>query len=133
MQHRNSNDRRNSNETIEPPPRKHPYVYRSSELYKPKGDISKGITRSPKHESVPNRDFESQRSRESERSNDPQEDSPQYGVELPGVPVVQKNTYSRWNNNVDFSKSTRQMCQQCGTVTVEKPRKFCRNCQSDYL
>eukprot|EP00112_Aurelia_sp_Birch-Aquarium-sp1_P005691 Seg1646.11 transcript_id=Seg1646.11/GoldUCD/mRNA.D3Y31 product="Inactive ubiquitin carboxyl-terminal hydrolase 54" protein_id=Seg1646.11/GoldUCD/D3Y31 len=132
-QHRNSNDHRNSNEHIEPPPRKHPYVYRSSDLYKPKGDVSTAGTPSPMHESVPHRNFESQRSRDSQRLSDPQENSPQYGVELPGVPVVQKKVHSRWTNDVDFSKSNRQMCQQCGTVTVEKPRKFCRNCQSDYL
>ena len=124
---------RNSNEPIEPPPRKHPHVYRSSELYKPKSDISTAVTPSPKYESAANRDFESQRSRESQQSNEPVENGPQYGVELPGVPAVQRNAFSRWTNDVDFSKSTRQMCQQCGTVTVEKPRKFCRNCQSDYL
>eukprot|EP00794_Sanderia_malayensis_P012192 gene12192-13448_t len=35
--------------------------------------------------------------------------------------------------DANFSNNPRQMCQQCGTVTVKKPKKFCSRCQSDYL
>ena len=96
---------------VEPPPRKNPNVYRSSELYRPKTETWKSsVTRS----------YPLGQEDEAERT---QPTSPQY----------HGNTLSRWTNAVDFSKSNRQMCQQCGTVTVEKPRKFCRKCQSDFL
>ena len=88
---------------VEPPPRKNLDVYRSSELYKPKTDTSK------------------------------EEGGISTGRPQPSSPLYHGNTLSRWTNQVDFSKSTRQLCQQCGTVTVEKPRKFCRKCQSDYI
>ena len=99
------------NGPVEPPPRKNPNVYRSSELYRPKPDMTTGqMTRSFPEEN--------------ERSS---------GTVQQASPQHHGNTLSRWTNTVDFSKSTRQLCQQCGTVTVEKPRKFCRKCQSDYL
>ena len=96
---------------VEPPPRKNPNVYRSSELYRPKTDDT---WKSSVVRSYPLGQQENQ-------------------AERPTSPHYHGNTLSRWTNAVDFSKSTRQMCQQCGTVTVEKPRKFCRNCQSDFL
>lgn len=100
------------NGQIEPPPRRNPYVYRSSELYKAKND-------SPKNSATRSLPEGSQKEIETR-----QEMSSQYQGH---------QTLSRWTNGVDFSKSTRQLCQQCGTVTVEKPKKFCRKCQSDYL
>ena len=39
----------------------------------------------------------------------------------------------RWPAESDFSRSSRQMCEQCGTVTVQKPKKYCGRCQSEYL
>ena len=96
---------------VEPPPRKNPDVYKSSELYRPKTDTWKhGVTRSY-----------------------PEEGGSPTGRPQPSSHLHHGNTLSRWTNQVDFSKSTRQLCQQCGTVTVEKPRKFCRKCQSDYV
>ena len=97
--------------SVEPPPRNNPNVYKSSELYRPKTDTQKSnMARSY-----------------------PLDEANRAGRMKPSSPQFHGNTLSRWTNAVDFSKSTRQMCQQCGTVTVEKPRKFCRKCQSDYL
>ena len=98
---------------LEPPPRKNPDVYRSSELYKHQAE--KQVSASPERTAIPNQ-------------------HPVEGLQSSSVKVdAGRGNASRWGNGVDFTNSTRQMCQQCGTVTVEKPRKFCRQCQSDYL
>lgn len=101
---------------IQPPPRRNLHVYRSSDLYSPKAVTTVNINAA---RSLPE---EVQNTSEVQSS-----------VWQHVTPQHQMNTLSRWTNNVDFSKSARQLCQQCGTVTVEKPRKFCRKCQSDYL
>ena len=39
---------------------------------------------------------------------------------------------SNWSMNSDFG-GAKAPCEQCGRFLVESPRKFCQNCQSEYL
>ncbi len=48
-------------------------------------------------------------------------------------PISVKRQINKWSLEDNFAHSPRQMCEQCGTVTVEKPKRFCSKCQSDYL